>query len=301
MKRLLVLMLALCLAVGLCSAAFAENEKAETPEQGVYGILEEQMTGEAVYVAIDLKDGWSAGFYPAAFYLYDTAEAFAEDETIAFGTTLSEESYASLLEAQEDSKREDKDGYTVFTEEEGAMVFVAQAMPGAEAEADKDEQEEPATVYVMLRVYDAENGEDAWSRVSYELAGFNLKLPAQVASGVIADAMNTDVLVKVSLDVSEGWSTRFLPMAFYMIAPGEEDGDNIYGTLLNKESYDDVVKSHTEDKTLEEKDGYLMYTADGYAGILAPVPDSEDEYITLIAYEPIDVESIWELVSFELF
>ena len=287
MKRLLAIMLVLCLAVGLCSAAFAENEKAEVPEQGAYGILEEQMTGEAVYVAIDLKDGWSAGFYPAAFYLYDTAEAFAEDEMIAFGTILSEESYASLLEAQEDSKREDKDGYTVFTEEEGAMVFVAQAMPGEEAEADKDEQEEPATVYVMLRVYDAENGEDAWSRVSYELAGFNLKLPAQVASGVIADAMNTDVLVKVSLDVSEGWSTRFLPMAFYLIAPGEEESDNIYGTLLSKASYDDVVKSHTEDKTLEEKDGYLMYTA--------------DEYITLIAYEPIDVESIWELVSFELF
>lgn len=300
MKRLLVLMLVLCLAVGLCSAAFAENEKAEVPEQGAYGILEEQMTGEAVSVTIDLKDGWSAGFYPAAFYLYDTAEAFAEDEMIAFGTILSEESYASLLEAQEESKREEKDGYTVFTEEEGAMVFVAQAMPAEDAEADKDE-EEPATVYVMLRVYDAENGEDAWSRVSYELAGFNLKLPAQVASGVIADLMNPDVLVKVNLDVSEGWSTLFLPAAFYLIAPGEEESDNIYGTLLSKASYDDVVKSHTEDKTLEEKDGYLMYTADGYAGILAPVPESEDEYITLIAYDPIDVESIWELVSFELF
>ena len=300
MKRLLVLMLVLCLAVGLCSAAFAENEKAEVPEQGAYGILEEQMTGEAVSVTVDLKDGWSAGFYPAAFYLYNSAEAFAEDEMIAFGTILSEESYASLLEAQEDSKREDKDGYTDFTEED-AVCFVAQAMPAEDAEADKDDQEEPATVYVMLRVYDPAIAEDAWSRVSYELAGFNLKLPAQVASGVIADAMNTDVLVKVSLDVSEGWSTRFLPMAFYMIAPGEEDGDNIYGTLLNKASYDDVVKNHTEDKTLEEKDGYLMYTADGYAGILAPVPESEDEYITLIAYEPIDVESIWELVSFELF
>ena len=57
--------------MSLCSAAFAENEAAEAPEQVVYGILEEQMTGEAVNIVLDLKDGWSAGFYPAAFYLYE--------------------------------------------------------------------------------------------------------------------------------------------------------------------------------------------------------------------------------------
>ena len=238
----------------------------------------------------------------------ESAAACSKDEMLAFGTVLSEESYASLLEAQEDSTREDRDGYTVFTEEEGAMCFVAPVAPAAPAEEDaKDEkdkadEEEPETIYVMLRVYDGAVGEDAWARVSCEPAGFNLKEPTNFATGVIADAIDPDIRVKVTLELPYDFSALFLPMAFYLYNEDTpEDDFEIYGTIMNKENYDEIVKIHTEDKTLEEKEGYVMYTADGYAGILAPVDDSETEYITLITYDPIDVESIWELVSYEVF
>ena len=310
MKRFVVFLLVLCLSVSLCSAAFAENEKTEAPEQIAYGLVEEQMSGETVLVTLDLKDNWSAGFYPAAFYLFDSAEAAAKDEFTAFGTVMTEEDYAGLLEAEEDSEREDKDGYTVFTEE-NAVVFVAQIKPAEEDEQDKkdkddkddpEEPEEPENLYVVLRVYDSALAEDAWSRVAYELAGINMKGPSQLASGVLMDASNEDVFVQVDIDVTEGWSALFLPMAFYLYNEDTpEDDFEIYGTILNKEEYDDLVKTHTEDKNLEEKDGYLMYIDEDYSGILASVDEEAGEYITLIAYKPIDVEAVWALISYEMY
>ena len=281
MKRLAVFALVFILIMSMSSVAFAE------PAQVGYGILEEAMSGAVVRVIVDLSDNWSAGFYPMAFYLYDQPATSNDADYLAYGTLLSEESYASLLEAHVDSTREDKDGYIVFTDSVGDISFVA---PVAEA------------LYILLIVDPATDAEAAWARVSYEKEDYDFADPVQTVSGVISDSRDDSLLVDVTVNLEYGWSARFLPKAFNMFNEDTPEGDfDVYGTLLNEKEYADIMESHADDETLQEMDGYLMYTTDSYAGIIAPVAGVENEYITLIVYGHYDPIAMWERVSYELF
>ena len=279
MKRYTVLALVFILVLSISSVACAE------PAQVGYGILEEAMSGDVVRVIVDLADNWSAGFYPMAFYLYDQPAYSNDAEYLAFGTLLSDQSFASLEEAHVDSTRTEKDGYVVFTEADGTTTFVA---PVAE------------DLHIMLIVDPVVDTEAVWARVSYEKEDYNFADPVQTVSGVLADSKDDSLLVNVTVDLKYGWSARFLPMAFHLFNEDTAEGDfDVYGTLLNETDYALIMEAHADDETLEERDGYLIYTTDSYRGIIAPV--SENEYITLIVYSYYDAEAMWERVSYELF
>ena len=280
MKRLVALALFFVFVMSMCSTVYAE------PEQVGYGLLEEAMSGAVVRVTVDLAEKLSVGFYPMAFYLHDQPVFSDDADSIAYGTLLSEESYASLLEAHVDSERTDKDGYIVFKDTVGDTSFVAPVSEG---------------LYILLIVDSSVADTDAvWARITYELQDFNFADPVQTASGVIADSMDESLLVDVTLDLSYGWSAKFLPCAFYLFNEDTAEGDfDVYGTLLSETDYTLIMESHADDETLVEEDGIISYTADGYKGIIAPV--TENEYITLIVYGYYDLEAMWERVSYELF
>ena len=280
MERIAVLTLVLLLVLSMSSVAFAE------PAQVGYGILEELMSGAVVRVIVDLTDNWSVGFHPAAFYLFDHPERSNDEGYLAYGTLLSEQSFASLVEAHEDSERTDEDGYIVFKDSDGDTSFVT---PVGES------------LYLLLIVYsDAADPDAVWARVSCEREDYDFADPVQTASGVLADIMNNEMLVNVTVDLSYGWSVRFLPAAFGLYNEDTAKGNfDVYGTLLNEKDYALSMESHADDETLEEKDGYLVYQADGYTGFIAPV--DENEYITLIVYGHYDPEAMWERISYELF
>ena len=156
-------------------------------------------------------------------------------------------------------------------------------------------------LYIMLIVDSAAaDAEDVWAHVSYAPEDYNFAAPVQMASGVIADSMDQDMLVDVTLDLSDGWSARFLPGAFYLYNEDTVDEDyEVYGTLLSKTDYDLIMESHADDETLQEKNGTLVYKTDSYTGMIAPV--TENEYITLIVYGVYDPEAMWERLSYKLF
>ena len=280
MKRFTVLALVFILILSMSSVAFAE------PAQVGYGILEESMSGAVVRVIVDLTDNWSVGFHPAAFYLFDHPEYSNDGDYAAFGILLSDQSFASLLEAHEDSERSDEDGYIVFKDSEGDTSFVA---PVGES------------LYILLIVFsDVADPDAIWARVSCEREDYDFADPVQTASGVLADSMDDELLVNVTVDLSYGWSVRFLPMAFGLYNEDTAEGDiDVYGTLLNEKEYASLMEAHADDETLEEKDGYLVYRADGYTGFIAPVDGNE--YITLIVYGHYDPEAMWKRISYELF
>lgn len=280
MKRFLVLALTLVLLMSLSSAAYAE------PSKVGYGILEESSSGAVVRVMVDLSDNLSVGFHPMAFYIFDQPAYNNDGDYLAFGTLLSEKSYGYLFEAHTDSERTEKDGYIVLTEPEGDKTFVAPVGEG---------------LYIMLIVDSAAaDAEGVLAHVSYELEDYNFADPVQMASGVIADSMDKDMLVDVTIDLSYGWSARFLPGAFYLYNEDTVDEDyEVYGTLLNKTDYDLIMESHANDETLHEQNGVLMYKTDSYTGMVAPV--AENEYITLIVYGIYDPEAMWERLTYKLF
>ena len=144
--------------------------------------------------------------------------------------------------------------------------------------------------------------EAVWARVNCQVEENNSFTPAQTASGIVADSMDQNVLVSVKLDLSDGWSARFYPMAFYLCSPdceGEEEFD-AYGTLLNEQSYAAVLESHAADKSFVTENGHILYkTEDGQTGFIAPV--SENEYVTLLVSPPWDADSVWARVSCKLF
>ena len=281
MKRFAVILLVFVLVMTMSPAAFAE------PAQVAFGTLEEINSGAAVSIAVELADGISVGFNSLAFHLYDHPASGMDSDFFAYGTLLNEESYISLVEAHvDDSERTDEDGYVVFTESDGKKTFVA---PIAEE------------LYLFFMVFPSVDADAIWALISWELEDYNLAEPVSTASGVIADAMDDSILVNVKLDLSYGWSAKFYPQAFYLCSSEcqSEDEFDVYGTLLNAVSYASVVESHTADGTLEEKDGYLLYQSEGYKGIIAPV--TEDEYITVLLYVPVDVDAVLARISYELF
>ena len=279
MKRITVFALVFILILSMSSVASAE------PAQVAYGILEEAMSGDVVRVMVDVSDGWSVGFHPMAFYLFDQPAYNNEGDFMAYGTLLSDESFDSLVEGHADSERADKDGYVVFTESDGRTTFVA---PVGE------------NLHIMLMVDPSADVDAVWERVSYEQEDYSFADPVQTASGVLADIKDDSLLVDVTLDLKYGWSARFLPSAFYLFNEDTPEGDfDVYGTLLNETDYALIMESHADDETLEEKDGYLMYETEDYTGIIAPV--TENEYITLIVYGIYDAEAMWERVSYKLF
>ena len=278
MRRFSMIVVAVIFMMSLSAAAFAE------PAQIASGVLEEAMTGACVRVSVDLADNWSVKFYPMGFYLYDQP-AFEKD-SLAYGTLLSEESYATLIESHADEELAERDGAVVFTASEGETGFIAPVGEG---------------LYILLLVDPATEADAVWARVSCEMETFSNAAPAQSVSGVVAEAMDDSILVRVTLDLTNGWSARFYPMAFYLCSQDCENDEDFdaYGTLLNAEAYASVIESHTEDGTLTEKDGIAVYKADGYTGFIAPV--AENEYITLLVYPPFDAEAMWARVAYELF
>ena len=279
MKRFLSLALVFILVMSFPSAASAE------PAQVGYGILEEAASGACVRVIVDLADNWSAGFYPMAFYLYDQPATSNSDAFLAFGTLLDEKSYESVLEVHADEERTDQEGTIIFKSSEGETCFVAPVSEG---------------LYLMLLVEPGPDAEAVWTRVAFVLEDYNFADPLQTASGVITDNMDSSVQVRVTLDLKYGWSALFLPGSFLLYNEDTPEGDyDVYGTLLSEEEYAAILEIHNEDKSLEEKDGYVSYTTDSYTGFLAPV--DEHEYITLIVYGHYDPEAMWERLSYELF
>lgn len=121
--------------------------------QFVSGIIADDMDDSVQFnVTLDLAYSWSARFSPCAFYLY-SADCEDEDDYDACGTLLNEQSYASLLEAQADSERTDKEGYTIFEDSEGVMTFVASIGENQ---------------YLMLTTYPTFDTEVLWESVSCE-------------------------------------------------------------------------------------------------------------------------------------
>ena len=282
MKRFLVLTLVFIFALSLPSVAFAE------PAQIATGIVEEAIDGACVRISVDLADNWSAAFYPMAFCLYDQPVYEVGADYLAYGVLLNETSYASILEAHADDEMAEKDGYVVYTIADGETSCVAPLSEG---------------LYLLLLVDPSLDADAVFARVACQVQDYSNAPIPQTVSGVVTDGMDENVQVRVTLDLTDTWSARFYPMAFYLCSQDceTEDDFDAYGTLLSEQSFASIVEGHAGEETwLEKADGTIVYTtADGQTGFIAPV--AENEYIMLIVSPPWDAEAMWARVSYEIF
>ena len=261
-----------------------EDYGAPTPPPVVSGVIEESIDGALVNVTLDLSYGWTAKYYPGAFYLF-SPENEDEPSTSSYGTLLNKDSYASLVEAHAEDECIEKDGYTVYKTEEGETSFVAPV--------DED-------LYIMFTCgpEDEVFAEWIWERVSFEKEDDGFEEPKPAATGIVEEAMD-GATARVKLDLAYGWAAAFYPMAFYLYSPDCEEGEfDAYGTLLNKESYDSLLESHAEDEKTENGDTVSFKTEQGETIFLAPV--DKDLYIELlVSPDAFIAESLWERVAFE--
>ena len=125
--------------------------------------------------------------------------------------------------------------------------------------------------------------------------------PAQIASAVVEEAMGGS-LVRVTVDLSDNWSVRYYPYAFYLYdQPFDPQADGAgeflaYGTLFSEESFNSLAEGFTAGNH-EEKDGYVLYkTADGQTAYYAPVDDGL--YIGLIVDPAVDTDAVWARIAY---
>ena len=124
------------------------------PVQTVSGVIADSMDESVqVRVKLDLSYDWSARFYPMAFYLC-SPDCEGEEEFDAYGTLLSAQAYASVVEGHGEEAFTEKDGYLIYTTVDGQTGIIAQV----------DENE-----YITLIVPSPWDVDAMWARVSYEL------------------------------------------------------------------------------------------------------------------------------------
>ena len=125
--------------------------------------------------------------------------------------------------------------------------------------------------------------------------------PAQIASAVIEEGLNSDIYVRITADLTGNWSVRFYPLAFYLYDQPAYDNEAeflAYGTLLSEESYTSLVESIEADEKLEQKDGYSVYTTtEGLRSYIAPI--EEGLYLLLLVDPAVDTDAVWARISFE--
>ena len=131
-----------------------EDDFGFTPVQTASGVVADSMDESVlVSVKLDLAYGWSARFYPMAFYLC-SPDCQSEEEFDAYGTLLDAQSYASILESHADDESfVEQDGRIVYKTDDGQTGFIAKV----------DENE-----YITLLVAPPWDAESVWARVSYK-------------------------------------------------------------------------------------------------------------------------------------
>ncbi len=137
MKKMLSMILALCVLLTLTTGAMAEGGR-----QTASAVLDSD--GEAVIATVDLTGGWSVEFAFGAFYLYD-GEITEDSPAVAIGLTLDKEVYEEdLAEAKaSDTYREvgdavsyAADGTTYYLYAVGdSAYFMLDVMDGADGDA----------------------------------------------------------------------------------------------------------------------------------------------------------------------
>ena len=132
-----------------------EDSYSFSSEQTASGVVADGMDDSVlVSVTLDLSYGWSARFYPMAFYLC-SPDCQSKEEFDAYGTLLNEQSYASIVESHS--------GEESFVEENGRIVYTtADGQTGIIAPVDENE-------YITLIVSPPWNADAVWDRVAYEL------------------------------------------------------------------------------------------------------------------------------------
>ena len=145
MKKLVCVLLALCIALTLAAAAEGGRQTASAK-------LDQD--GEAVLVTVDLTGGWSVEFASGAVYLYD-GEITEGREADAIGLTLEKEVYEEYLAdaAKSDSCRE-VDGGVCYVSEDTAYYALAVA----------------DSAYFLLDVPAGADGDAILSRIELEIA-----------------------------------------------------------------------------------------------------------------------------------
>ena len=124
------------------------------PVQTVSGVIADSMDESVlVRVKLDLSYGWSARFYPMAFYLC-SPDCKSEEEFDAYGTLLDAQAYASIVEGHGEEAFTEKDGYLTYTTVDGQTGIIAPV----------DENE-----YITLIVPSPWDVDAMWARVSCEL------------------------------------------------------------------------------------------------------------------------------------
>lgn len=165
MKKLISMLLVLCVALALATGALAEGGV-----QTASAVLDRD--GEAVVATVELTGGWSVEFAYGAFYLYD-GEITEDSDVVAIGMTLEQDVYEEYLAEAEasDTYRELDDGvcYTV----DDSICYVCPVGSSAyfllDVAGDADGDAVYARIDLMAeRDYYASSEEDVEGAAAYE-------------------------------------------------------------------------------------------------------------------------------------
>ena len=275
MKRLVILAMILCFALGIWTAGSAEYS------QTVSGMLGEG--DEFVRVTVDVSGNWSVRFLPTSFSLYDGPFTDADAVEAARGTVLDAAGYAALPGNSGEGAAQEGGSFRYVT---------ADGWNGYCAPVSKDR-------YITLEAEPSQNPDVLWGKLSWTYVSYAAGQPAQLVSGVIADVQDHRVCVTLSL--SGELSAEFLPMSFFLYEQRSAE-PFAFGSLMNAEGFAALKEYYAnpaadETSVLEEKDGFYLLTGDTEGAVTACyMPVDGGEVLILFTVNPADMDYARELV-----
>lgn len=248
MKKLLSMLLAVCMLFALTACGSAKTEPA--PARQIAAARLDQ-DGNDVDVTVDLSGGWSVEFAPGAFYLYD--KSYDEGlEAAAVAMTLEREVFEGYCaEADASASRRELNGARCYKTDDGADAYLIPVGDDA---------------YLMLRVEKRDDGDAVFARVKAERGTHHAPDPVWTREGYYEDG-DGHILSVTRMDdvVDPGWYVGCML--------GKEFTDDSWGGMLPQvgAALQGALPSSGSQETLT-----VTLTEEGENGLLLTVEGGEE-------------------------